>query len=421
MNITIVGNDLRTVALAKRLLKEGHRVSAVPGFTRSLLPRLESVPLEPGGDEGPLWQQVRRVDDILRVVRRLQPDLVVCPHVESSDAGLIDELKEGEAGECSVFGVSRGPSRIETSKAYGLSVARACGLRTPETEVVPDAYRRERALRDTSYLNKPLVVKADGLAGGRGTLLTRTREEFASALELLPPGDVLIQEYVYGQELALSLLCSGRDVTILNVNFEYKRAGDGDVGENTPGMGTLARSGAGLQHALVLLKNIKTILCALDYVGPVDISFMFDEVRREPVFLEFTARFGDPELSSELLLVDDLARLLTDVASGVEHEIAFRALPWAAGVVVRGGVHVLAESTETFSHDSMWSGGEMESCYSATGSSPARAIDEIYSKIRNSVSPKAVYRSDIGYDVGVRWQAFIRSLTECGGSGQTLQ
>lgn len=396
------------MALAKRLLAEGHTVSAVPGFNHSSMLGLVSVPLSSAGNDASPWQQVRRVEDIAKVVRRIKPDLVVCLHVESSDAGLVEELKSEAKGKYLVFGVSQRAALLETSKAFGLWAARECGLRAPATEIVKHGVRCQRAQLQSSLPNRRLVVKADGLAGGRGTLFTSTAAELSSALENLPGGDVLIQDHVSGEEVALSLLCNRGKITVLNVNFEYKRSGTGDVGPNTPGMGTLAHNAVGLQHSVRLLKNLSEALEELDYLGPLDISFIIDEVSKEPFFLEFTARFGDPELSSELLLIDNLTQMLIDTASGKDHKIAFRASPWAGGVVVRGGTHTQTENAESFSHDLMISNGGMESCYSAAGASANEVLDVIYSKIKVSVSPEAGYRTDIGHNLQARWNTFLQ-------------
>lgn len=408
MKIVIVGNDLRTIALAKKLLAEGHSVAAVPGCQRGHLPGLISVPLPDEKRYEFAWQQVRRIGDLIVEVEKLNPDLVVCLHIESSDAGLVDALLAHAGRRYPVFGVSRESSRLETSKIYGLSIAQQSALRVPVTEIVRQHERDQWIARQYSLPNRKLVVKADGLAGGRGTMFVNSGAELESAFKSSQEGDLLIQEHVHGQEVALSLMCVGNRVELLNVNFEYKRAHDGDTGPNTPGMGTVARNGVDLGWAKAVLKGLPESLRALGYVGPLDVSFILDEVRREPVFMEFTARFGDPELSSELLLMNNVSQLLTDVASGVNFKVDFKPYKWAAGVIARGGAHpgVSEESQESFSQESIDEAGGSYTCFSAAGDSLQLTLKRVYEAIKNTASPESIWRSDIGHDTQLRWQSF---------------
>jgi phosphoribosylamine-glycine ligase len=410
MKIAIVGNDLRTIALARVLLAEGHEVLAIPGFLETKFQGLLSIPLPIKDIEEPAWRQICRVNEILNLVNRLQPDLVVCLHVESSDVGLVDALNSQSRGNYLVFGVNQKASQLETSKAYGISVARASGLSVPSTEIVANHNREKWLLQQRVLPDRTLVIKADGLAGGRGTLFVNNTNELLSAFHTLPKGDVIVQEYVTGQEIALSLICQGRNILILNANFEFKRAFDGDVGPNTPGMGTVARNAFDLAHALCLLEGLPEVLESLNYSGPLDISFIVNSQEQKPVFLEFTARFGDPEFSSEILLLDNVDQLLVSIASGAKPSVTFKPEFWALGVVAKGGNHIKIDEEKNFTHDFIMGIDGIESCYSTAGFSISNVINKAYKYLEMSVSTESIFRRDIGYNVPSRWRAFQNLL-----------
>ena len=410
MRIAIVGNDLRTIALARTLWAEGHEVLAIPGFLETKVKGLLSIPLSTIYKEEPAWQQIRRVSEIINLVNQLKPDLVVCLHVESSDIGLVDALISQSKGNYLVFGVNQKASQLETSKAYGISIARASGLSVPSTEIVRDRDRQQWLLQQQTLPDRRLVIKADGLAGGRGTLFANNATELLAAFQILPDGDVIVQEYIEGQEVALSLMCQGRNIVLLNVNFEFKRAFDGDIGPNTPGMGTVARNAFDITHSLCFLEVLPEVLESLGYAGPLDVSFMVDSQQNKPVFLEFTARFGDPELSSEILLLKNVDELLFSVASGTNPKVTFRPELWVVGVVARGGVHMLVHEEENFVHDFRVGADGMESCFSGVGYSLSKTIETVYRHLYSSISLETQFRKDVGKNIFLRWQYFQNSF-----------
>ena len=372
MRFVIAGNDLRSVALARVLRREGHDVAVVPR-TRAR-----------AGEEK--WQAVRAAGLVDEVIAA-EPEAVVCLHVESSDAGIVDRLRETLPG-LPVFGVSAAAARVETSRRFGLKIAQAAGLRTP---------------RSDWPVSFPCVVKYCGLLGGRGSRFASNRAELERALRELPPGDVIVQTFVSGDELALSLLVTSSDVRLLNVNFEYKRRLDGDRGENTYGMGTVARNAAGLPFPHALLDGTVAALRRIGYCGPADINFVVDPETGEATFLEFTARFGDPELSAEILLLDDVGEMLLSVAR--DGQIAFRARKdlWAMGVVGTGGhavdhAGVVVDRCDDAPADDLY--------FSAAGDS----LESVRASIARAIAEAGTssYRSDIGHDAECRWRTYVR-------------
>ena len=372
MRFVIAGNDLRSVALARVLRREGHDVVVVP--------RARARP----GEEK--WQAVRATGLVDEVIAA-EPEAVVCLHVESSDAGIVDRLREA-LPRLPVFGVSAAAARVETSRAFGLEIAQAAGLRVPRSDSPP---------------RFPCVVKYCGLLGGRGSRFASNRAELERALRELPPGDVIVQEFIGGDELALSLLVTSGDARLLNVNFEYKRRFDGDRGENTYGMGTVARNAAGLPFPHALLDGTVAALQSIGYCGPVDINFIVDPETGQATFLELTARFGDPELSSEILLLDGVGEMLLSVARDGPIAVRARKDVWAMGVVATGGraadhAGVVVDRFDDASTDDLYFSAAGDSLESVRVSI-ARAI------ARSGASP---YRSDIGHDAERRWRTYER-------------
>lgn len=383
LTFAIVGGDVRCSALARALVREGHRAAIIPG-----------------PPDRPLWQAMRETGAIVDAVRRAAPDVVVCLHVESSEAGVVDALRAA-LPEMLVFGVDAAAARLETSKLYGLRVAEAAGLHVPASVHVPAGTRADW-LREHVPAG-PRVVKYDGLWGGRGTIVAPDEPALRAAFESLPPGDLVVQEYVHGFEVALSLLCTGAGIALLDVNFEYKRELDGDRGGNTPGMGTVARAAAGLPLPC-FAQGLPEQLHRIGYRGPLDVSFMVDPDAGRAVFLEFTARFGDPELCSELLLIDDVSGLLLSVARNAPIVLRRTAAEWAVALVAVGGI-LRGTPPAPVALESMTGDAGLWSVLAAAGAELQDVRHVLYSAA-GSVLDGARYRKDIGHDAEARLAAF---------------
>jgi phosphoribosylamine---glycine ligase len=405
MKIVIVGNDLRTIALARVLLAEGHEVLAIPGFFETKLKGLLSIPLPTTYKEEPAWQQIRRVSEILSLVNQLKPDLVVCLHVESSDVGLIDALTSQSKGDYLVFGVNKKASQLETSKAYGISVAHSSGLAIPSTEIISQE-NREQWLQKQSFDKRNLVVKANGLAGGCGSIFTENFDQLKSAFLKMPNGEIIVQEKLVGYEVALSLLCHPKNILPLNINFEYKREYENDLGLNTPGMGTVARSTHDLTFCIKILKDLPIALEALNYIGPLDINFIIAPEQQKAFFLEFTTRFGDPELSSEILMLKNVTSLLCNPNVNNINPHYWNGKVWAMGVIATGNYHNQLQSKPFFTHDSIVINSTIKSCFSAAGKDLRKVRLNVYDKLHNSIRSDSYYRKDIGHDALLRFNVF---------------
>jgi phosphoribosylamine--glycine ligase len=272
----------------------------------------------------------------------LKIDLTVVGPELPLTLGLADEL--GRRG-LRVFGPTREAARLEGSKVFAKDLMTRHGIPTPEAEVVHDAVEARRAAR---RFGLPVVLKADGLAAGKGVVIPETDAELEEALRVFfeerrfgASGDrVVVEQFLSGEEVSFLALSDGERVLPLATSKDYKRIGDGDTGPNTGGMG--AHSPSGVVSA-ELAKEI------LDRVMRPAVEGMAAENRpfrgvlyagliltaEGPKVLEFNARFGDPEAQALLLrMADDLLPVLAAGADGDFRSHRVRFTPEAAACVV---------------------------------------------------------------------------------------
>lgn len=309
MKVLILGGGAREHALAWKLAKSP-LVSGI--FTASGNPGIARistcVPLDPvSPDEVAVWALANRID---LVVPGPEAPLV---------AGVADALR---ARGIAVFGPSAAAARIEGSKAFAKDVMRAANIPTAHTEIFDDAIKAAQRARAWGAV----VVKADGLAGGKGVVVADDGDEAAEAclsLARLPYGStLLLEERLVGPEVSVIALCDGLRFAMLPPAQDHKRIGDGDTGPNTGGMGAYAPY-QGLSAAALASIGSKVIAPALaelahrgsPFVGALYAGLML--TAQGPKVLEFNCRFGDPETQPILMQLDvDLAPLLHACAVG---------------------------------------------------------------------------------------------------------
>jgi phosphoribosylamine--glycine ligase len=263
-------------------------------------------------------------DGLLGLARSLAADLVVVGPEAPLVAGVADALRH--AGIL-VFGPSRAAARIEGSKAFAKEVMAAAGV---PTAVLLDSPR------------VPCVLKADGLAAGKGVVLCRTEAELARGLELARTfgGTVLVEELLEGVELSVLALCDGSDALVLAPARDFKRAYDGDAGPNTGGMGSFAPvPDVGAERLDELLETcVRPVLAELARRGAPFVGTLFAGLMLTadgPRVLEYNCRFGDPETQSVLPLVEgDLLGALAAAATGSVGGVALGRLDASAVTVV---------------------------------------------------------------------------------------
>ncbi len=296
MRVLIVGSGGREHALAWKLaqsptLTELHAAPGNPGIAALA----ECHPIRADDAEG-----------LLGLARSLEIELVVVGPELPLVLGLADALRRFGF---LVFGPSAAAARIEGSKGFAKDVMAAAA--------VPTAVRLPIA-------RPPCVLKADGLAAGKGVFVCRSQGDVDEALHALAAagGDVVVEELLEGPEVSLFAICDGRDAVPLVSAQDFKRAFDGDAGPNTGGMGAYApASGIGAAEANELVASVhRPVLGELSARGTPFVGLLYAGLMltaEGPRVLEFNCRFGDPETQAVLPLLEcDLVELLAAAARG---------------------------------------------------------------------------------------------------------
>jgi phosphoribosylamine--glycine ligase len=314
VKVLLVGSGGREHGLAWKLsqapsLEELHAAPGNPGI--AALGRCHPVRAEDG-------------EGLLDLASSLEADLVVVGPEAPLVAGVADELRHlGIA----VFGPGADAARIEGSKSFAKDVMLAAGVPTAEA---------------LSVARTPCVIKADGLAAGKGVFICREQHELDTALrEATAFGDsIVIEELLDGEELSVFALCDGAGALPLPAVQDFKRIGDGDQGPNTGGMGSYSPvAGVGPEDVEELVDTIhRPVLAELAERGMPFVGVLFAGVMLTadgPRVLEFNCRFGDPETQSLVPRLDgDLLELLVAAARGDLSSVAVEMADAAAVTVV---------------------------------------------------------------------------------------
>ena len=314
MKVCVIGSGGREHALAWRLSISPSvtKVYAIPG-SAAMSDCAELVGID--------WQQS---DHLISFLKDNQVDLVVVGPEAPLVAGLADELNQ--AG-IPVFGPSKAAAQLEGSKVFAKDLMKKYNIPTAAYGVFHKVDEAKEFIRQTGA---PIVVKADGLAAGKGVVVAMTVEEANAAVEDMLSGNrfgeagstVVIEEFMEGEEASLLAFVDGKTVVPMIASQDHKRIFDGDKGPNTGGMGTYAPAPV-LTDALrdEAMKTILEPMVAamskegMPYVGCLYAGLMITD--EGPKVVEFNARFGDPETQVVLPLLDsDLGQIMMACATG---------------------------------------------------------------------------------------------------------
>jgi phosphoribosylamine--glycine ligase len=289
--ILIVGAGAREHALAWKL---------------SVEPGVNTVYVAPGSDamaSEPRVSRLAHVDpldgaSVVAAARAVAAELVVIGPEAPLAAGVADAL---ESAGIAVFGPGAGAARIEASKAFCHEIAAAAGVPMARSGAFVSAAEASAFAWELAAAGRGIVVKADGLAAGKGVTVCDTLDEALRAIETAAPaGLVVVEERLEGREASLIALCDGRDAVALPIARDHKRLGDGDKGPNTGGMGAYSPlPDLPDAEADELVRRIHyPILAELARRGTPFRGALYAGLMLTadgPVLLECNARFGDPE------------------------------------------------------------------------------------------------------------------------------
>ncbi len=256
--------------------------------------------------------------------------------------GIVDSL---QAAGVPVFGPTRAAAEIEWSKAFAKQFMQEEGIPTARFAVFSDVNEAKKYLEQQSL---PIVIKASGLAFGKGVVIAETLDEGLAALDdMMSKGtfgeagrEVVIEGYLEGPEISIHAFCDGETTTLFPSAQDHKRAYDDDKGPNTGGMGTIAPVPWVTDEMMEKIKNMIVLptLRGLEKRGRQFVGVLFPGIivtKDGPKVLEFNARFGDPEMQSYMrLLKTDLTDILLACINGTLGEVKIEWEPGAACCVV---------------------------------------------------------------------------------------
>ncbi len=329
MKILVLGGGGREHALAWKLAQTpGASVFASPGNpgiaqVATLVPAARGTPA-----------------DFLEIARTIQPDLTVVGPEAPLVSGVVDLFRQEGF---TIFGPTAAAARLEGSKVFAKTFFREHHIPTARFRAVANRADAVDALQDFTF---PIVLKADGLAAGKGVIIAATRPEAEDAIYTL--GDTLvIEEFLEGEELSFIAICDGKQALPLEPSQDHKRVFDLDQGPNTGGMGAYSDSRLLTPHQTqeILDTIMLPTVQALRFTGFLYAGLMM--TADGPKVLEFNVRMGDPETQPLLhRLRSDFAQTLLSAAS---EQFASARLDWGPDpsvcVVMASGGYPGAYST----------------------------------------------------------------------------
>ncbi len=428
MNVLLIGGGGREHALAWAL-------SASP-----LLTSLHCAPGNPGIAEVATLAAVDVADHpaVIAYCRQHQITFVVVGPEAPLVAGLADDLS---GAGIKVFGPSKAAAQLEGSKGFTKDLCREFDIPTAAYE----RFTESGAARDyVKRMGAPIVIKADGLAAGKGVVVAMTLDEALSAIDMMFDGglgaagaSVVVEEFMVGEEASFFALCDGDNALALATAQDHKRVGDGDTGPNTGGMGAYSPAPVMTEDMVTrtMVEIIKPTLAAMKARGHPFKGVLFAGLMittEGPKLIEYNCRFGDPECEVLVMrLKDDLLTLLLGAAdrqlatmSARWYEDAALTVVMAAngypgipekGTAIRGidraraldGVEVFHAGTAEVDGAIVANGGRVLAV-TATGATVTEAQRKAYAAVDLIDWPGGFCRRDIGWQAVAREQAALR-------------
>ncbi len=419
MKVLVIGGGGREHALAWKLAQSS---------------RIEVVFVAPGNGGTAQAERIRNVDitDLLQLrdwAMQQKIGLTVVGPEGPLAAGVVDLFRERGLR---IFGPTKAAARLESSKAFSKDFMQRHGIPTALHRTFTD---RAAARAFVTERGAPIVVKADGLAAGKGVVVAQTLEQALAAIDQMLPepaqegAGIVVEQFLAGEEASFIVMCDGKNVQALATSQDHKRLHDGDQGPNTGGMG--AYSPASVVTPAIHAKAMREIILptirgmekdGIAYTGFLYAGLMIDALG-QPRTLEFNCRLGDPETQPILMrLKSDLLELLVAATeTGDDRKLDQIELQWdrrtALGVVlaaqdypqqprtgdrIRGlppaapDLMVFHAGTRREGDDFVTSGGRVM-CVTALADNVRQAQQRVYGVVREIQFDGMQYRGDIGH------------------------
>jgi len=313
MNILVIGSGGREHALAWRLAQS---------------PRAGNVYVAPGNagterDKNLINVSITSIDELVAFARQEEIAVTVVGPEAPLAAGVVDAFR---AAGLKIFGPLQAAAQLEASKDFAKAFMVRHAIPTADYRTFTDAGEAHAWL---DQIEVPVVIKADGLAAGKGVVVAQTLTEAHAAVAMMLEDNrlggagarVVIEEFLQGEEASFIVMCDGEHVLPLATSQDHKRIGDGDTGENTGGMGAYSPAPVVTPeiHARVLREVIMPVMQGMKQAGTPYTGFLYAGLMIDPEgrikVLEFNCRMGDPETQPIMM------RLKSDLLTLMEHAV----------------------------------------------------------------------------------------------------
>ncbi len=420
MKVLIVGGGGREHALAWKAAQSSkvEKVFVAPGNAGTALEnRLENIAIS-----------AEDIPALLEFAKKEQVELTIVGPEQPLVAGIVDRFSEAGL-RC--FGPSQDCAQLEGSKTFSKDFLARHNIPTAEygTFTDPDA-----AIRYVSEKGTPIVIKADGLAAGKGVVIAQSEEEAANTIKDMLSGNsfgeaghrVVVEEFLEGEEASFIVIADGKNVLPMATSQDHKARDNGDLGPNTGGMGAYSPAPVVTpeMHQRIMDEVITPTMKGMEadgrpYTGFLYAGIMIDK-NGTPKVLEFNCRFGDPETQPIMMrLNSDLSELCNAALDGMLGQTEAKwdertalgvvlaaggyPLDYAKGDVISGlpkdeqaDTKVFHAGTKQDTGDVVTAGGRVL-CACALGSSVSEAQEKAYLLTKDISWDGVYYRTDIGY------------------------
>lgn len=416
MKVLVIGSGGREHTLVWKIAQSSRvsKIYCAPG-NAGISQKAECVPIK-----------AENISEFIRFAQENEIDLTVIGPEAPLAKGIVDEFEKRNLW---VFGPSKDASQLEGSKVFAKGIMLEAGVPTGKCEVFEDSDKAAEYIKSQPV---PIVVKADGLAAGKGVIVAKTKEEALEAIELImvkrafgKAGDrIIIEECLIGEEASILAFCDGENFIPMVSSQDHKAIYDGDKGPNTGGMGAYSPAPVINEHMMetISLRVFQPIINkmkqkGIPYKGVLYAGIMMTE--HGPKVLEFNVRFGDPETQVILpRLKTDLIDIMESCIDGKLNEanIEWRNEAAVCVVIASGGypgpykkgeiitgikqaeelqdVIVFHAGTSLEGKNILTSGGRVLGV-TALGANIEQAIDKAYKAVGEIHFNKMYFRKDI--------------------------